>query len=114
VLTTAPALHSLIIHECMDVEYILGFLKHNHVDLRKPILEYCFRVKNGTGLLTYIVAFYRDLEVLSLAGCHQLAFGDYHLIPRLKKLSELNHLGCEVHYVCVKVLETHVSICAHM
>jgi len=110
----APALHSLSIHEHKDVAYILGFLFPKHVDLKKLILEYCWLCKNDTGLLANILALYPDLEVLSLAGYHQLTSAVYCLIPRLKKLSELNLLDCQVHYVCVKLLETHVCICERM
>jgi hypothetical protein len=107
----APALHTLIIREREDVADILGFMKHKPVDLRKLILERCCLVEDSTGLLANIVALYPDLEVLSLNGCHSLTSTGYCLIPRLKKLSELNLSECKVQYVCVKLLKTHVCIC---
>jgi len=60
------------------------------------------------------VALYPDLEVLSLESCHPLTSTGYSLIPRLKKLSELNVSDCEVDYVYVKLLEMHVFIRKHM
>ena len=56
------------------------------------------------------MALYPNLEVLSLQGCEPLTSAAYCLIPRLKKLSELDLSHCEVDYVCVKLLETHVCI----
>jgi hypothetical protein len=40
----APALHLLKVRDRNDVARILEFLFHNHVDLRKLILEYCYLV----------------------------------------------------------------------
>ena len=114
VLRAAPTLHSLIICGRLDVEDILEYLFHKHVDLRKLILEHCCLVVDSTGLLANIVALYPDLEVLSLESCSQLTSASYLLIQRLKKLSELNLSNCQVYYVCVKLLETHVCIREHM
>jgi hypothetical protein len=99
VLRAAPALHSLTIHGRDDVANILEFRNHIRGDLRKLIIERCWLGKRSTGLLENIVAFYPDLEVLSLKGCHQLKSGDYCPIPGLKKLSELNVYGCVVRYM---------------
>jgi Ran GTPase-activating protein (RanGAP) involved in mRNA processing and transport len=93
---------------------ILQLLNHIHGDLRKLILQDCWLGKDGTGLLANIVTLYPDLEALSLQGCRRLTSDSYRLIPRLKKLSELNLSYCQVHYVYVKLLETHVCICEHM
>ena len=87
---------------------ILKFLFHIRGDLRKLILMYCKLGEDGTGLLANIVALYPDLEVLSLEGCRPLTSTGYHLIQHLKKLSELNLSNCQVLYVCVKLLKTHV------
>ena len=99
VLRAAPALHSLIIRGRDDVADILEFRNHIRGDLRKLILEDCFLGKGSTGLLENIVAFYPDLEVLSLEGCSSLKSGDYCPILGLKKLSELNVYGCVVRYM---------------
>jgi hypothetical protein len=107
----APALHSLIICGREDVADILKFMKHKHVDLRRLILKFCNPYEDNTGLLANIVASYPELEGLSLDCCYPRTSADYHLIPCLKKLSELNLSCCEVHYVCVKLLEMHVCIC---
>ena len=107
VLTMAPALHSLIIRHRSDVEDILEFLFHKHVGLRKLILHDCWFVEDDTGLLANIVALCQDLEFLSLESC-ELTSAGFWLIPHLKKLSELNLSHCEVHYMCNKLLETHV------
>jgi len=96
----APALHSLIIREREDAADILQYLCQKHVDLRKLILYACCLGEDITGLLAKIVDLYPDLEGLSLADCQPLAYADYCLIPRLKKLSELKLSYCEVHYVC--------------
>jgi hypothetical protein len=103
----APALHSLSIHDRKDAVRILGTLFHSHVDLRKLILKYCNLGKDSTGIITNIVAFYPDLETLSLARCYPITSAVYTLIPRLKKLSELNLSHCQVHYV-VKLLQTDI------
>ena len=92
---------------------ILKFPFCGHNDLRKLIIMNC-DVEDGTGFLANIVALYPDLEVLSLESCSSLTSAGYRLIPRLKKLSELNLSGCEVDYMYVKPLETHVCICEHM
>jgi len=79
------------------------------------ILNYCWLGEDGTGLLANIVdLYYPDLEGLSLEGCRPLTYADYCLIPRLKKLSELELSNCQVCYENVKQLETHVSIREHM
>ena len=111
----APALHSLTIRGRNDAAHILELLLKNIRGLRKlGILEGCCLYENITGLFANIVALNPDLEVLSLDGYHELTSASYHLIPRLKKLSELN-VGCaEVYYMCVKLLETHVCIREHM
>ena len=114
VLTAAPALHSLVICERKDVADILEFLNHIHGYLRKLSLEYCWFGEGSTGLLGNVVALYPDLEFLSLEGCCPITSADYCLISRLKKLSELNLTNCQVDYVCVKLLETHVCVCEHM
>ena len=133
VLRAAPALHSLIVRQRKDVADILEFLNPNQGclrklirqflnpiqgclrnlileflnpiqgGLRKLILEYCSLDDDSTGIFANIVALYPDLEVLSLEGCRQLTPAGYRLIPRLKKLSELNPFFCEVDYVCVCV-----------
>jgi hypothetical protein len=105
-----PALHSLIVRHRKDVADILQFLFHIHGDLRKLILKYCYLGEDGTGLLANIVALYPDLEVLSLEGCIPLTSAGYCLIPHLKKLSELNLSYCQVDYMYVKPLETHVCV----
>ena len=110
VLTVAPALHSLIIRERKDAARIVEFLFHIHGYLRKLILDGCWLGENSTGLLRKILELYPDLEVLSLEGCYPLTSAGYCLIPRLKKLSELKLSFCEVHYVCVKLLDTHVCV----
>ena len=111
----APALHSLTIRDRNDAEHILQLLL-NIRGLRKlRILKGCWLFYgNITGLFANIVALYPDLEVLSLAVHHELTSASYHLIPRLKKLSELNVGFPKVYYVCVKLLETHVCIREHM
>jgi hypothetical protein len=90
---------------------ILEILFHKRVDLKKLILDGCHFGNNANDLLTNIVALYPDLEALSLVECRQITSAGYRLISRLKKLSELNLSHFEVHYVCVKLLETHVCIC---
>ena len=113
-MTTAPALHSLIVREREDAAHVLEFLFHKHGDLRKLILKNCWLGEDGTGLLANIVSLYPDLEVLSLEGCYFLTSAAYCLIPHLKKLSELKLSNCQVDYVCVKLLETHVCTLEHM
>jgi hypothetical protein len=108
----APALHSLIISEREDVEQIVGILFECHVDIRKLVMDKCKLGKDSTGLLTKIVARYPDLEALSLTACQSLHSAAYHLIPCLKNLSELKFPFSEVHYVYVKLLETH-RLCIH-
>jgi hypothetical protein len=110
----APALHSLIVRGRADAERIVGTLFDGHVDLRKLILEDCFLGEDSTGFLTNIVALYPDLKVLSLEGSYPLRSAACSLIPRLKKLSELNLSLCRVRYVYVKLLQTDVRICEHM
>jgi len=89
VLTAAPALHSLTIRGREDVADILEFLNHIHGDLRKLSIKTCSFGKDSTGLFANIVALYPDLEGLSLALCYEFPSDVYFLIPRLKKLSEL-------------------------
>jgi Ran GTPase-activating protein (RanGAP) involved in mRNA processing and transport len=101
VLTVAPALHSLVIHDHVTSDDILQFLIHKHVDLRKLILKNCWLGEDDTGLLANIVDLYADLEGLSLKACFPLTSAEYGLLPRLKKLTELNLSHSEVHYVCV-------------
>jgi len=79
---------------------ILEFLFHKHVDLRKLILKCSWLGEDGTGLLANIVALYPDLEGLSLDDCYRITSAGYCLLPRLKKLSELNLSSCEVDCVC--------------
>ena len=110
VLTEAPALHSLIVFGRKDVADILEFLNHIHGDLRELIIEYWSFGEVSTGLLANIVALYPDLEGLTLERVSQLKSDDYCLIAQLKKLSELKLSHCQVHYLCVKLLETHVCI----
>ena len=103
----APALHSLTICDRNDAAHILELLLKNIRGLWKlRIHQYCCLGEDITGLFANIVALYPDLEVLSLAGYHQLTSAGYHLIPRLKKLSELKLSCIEVHNVCVKLLDT--------
>ena len=103
----APALHSLTICDRNDAAHILELLLKNIRGLRKlRIHQYCCLGEDITGLFANIVALYPDLEVLSLAGYHQLTSAGYHLIPRLKKLSELKLSCSQVHNVCVKLLDT--------
>ena len=99
VLRAAPALHSLTIFGRDDVANILEFRNHIRGDLRKLRIEYCCLGEGSTGLIENIVAFYPDLEVLSLQGCSSLKSGDYCPIPGLKKLTELNVYGYEVRYM---------------
>ena len=107
-------MHSLIIRDRKDVADILEFLNHIHGDLRKLIIEGCWFGEDSTDLIANIVALFPDLEVLSLKGSSILTSAGCHLIPRLKKLSELNLFMCRVDYVSVKLLETHVCIREHM
>ena len=93
---------------------ILEFLNSIQGGLRKLILKYCSLGDDSTGLLANIVALYPDLEVLSLEHCYQITSAGYCLIPRLKKLSVLNLMNYKVDYVCVKLLETYVSIREHI
>jgi len=87
---------------------VLKFLFHKDGYLRELILDFCYLGEDGTGLLSKIVAFYPDLEVLSLRGCFPITADGYCLIQGLTKLSELNLSHCEVYYVCDKLLETQV------
>jgi Ran GTPase-activating protein (RanGAP) involved in mRNA processing and transport len=95
----APSQHSLIIDRRDDAERILGTLFDRHIDLRKLILRYCTVHEDGTGILSNIVAFYPDLEVLTLQGCSKITSAGYSVIPRLKKLIELNLSNCQVNYM---------------
>ena len=109
----APALHSLTIRDRNDAAHVLEWLL-NIRGLRKLILECCWLGEDSTSLLANIVALYPDLEVLSLAICYPLSYAGYRHIFRLKKLSELNLSNCQVYYVNVKLLETHIYIREHM
>jgi hypothetical protein len=99
----APALHSFIIHGRKDGARILGILFERHVDIRKLILKGCNPGEDSTAILTNIVALYPDLEALTIQACSPLHSAAYSLIPCLKKLSELELLCCEVHYVYVQL-----------
>jgi hypothetical protein len=101
VLREAPALHSLIIERSEVAAHILEFLFRSRSDLRKLILNSCDFGEHGTGCLVNIVAFYPDLEVLSLEECGPFGSTGYRLISRLKNLSELNLSGCQVDYMYV-------------
>ena len=110
----APALHSLIIREREDASRILEFLFHIRGYLRKLILDRCCLGEDSTGLLDKIVDLYPDLEGLSMANCRPLTSAGYGLIPRMMKLSELDLSNCQVDYIYMKPLETHVCMCEHM
>jgi hypothetical protein len=99
VLINAPALYSLNIHNREDAADILQFHFHIHGYLRKLFLEDCYIDECSIGLLANNEALYPNLEVLSLKGCYPLPSSVYHLIPRLKKLTELNISYCLVHYI---------------
>jgi len=114
VLTVAPTLHSLIFRSREDVTDILEFLNHKRIKLRKLILEDCWLGEDNTDLLANIVDLYPDLEGLSLECSMSRTYSGYSLIPCLKKLSELNLSHCEVFYVYVKCLETHICIREHV
>ena len=111
VLSEAPALHTLVIHNRKDAALLLGYLFDSRVDLKQLILRCCSLGEDSTGLLAYIAAFYTDLEVLALEGCHPLTFAGYALIPCLKKLSELNLSHCKVNYLYIDLLKTSIHIC---
>jgi hypothetical protein len=110
----APALHSLTIHNRHDAADILELpLKIRSLkELR--IEHYILDFKDISGPFANIVSLYPDLEVLSLAGNHRLTSSSYRLIPRLRKLSELDLSYCQVEYVYVKQLDTHIYICEYM
>jgi hypothetical protein len=114
VLTAAPALHSLIIRQRTDAARILEFLNHKHVDVRKLFLEHCSFTQYGIDVIDNIIALYPNLESLSLEGCCSCSSCSYTVIPHLKNLYEPNLSNRQVHYVCVKSLETRVWLCAHM
>jgi hypothetical protein len=97
-----------------DAAPILRILFDRHIDLRKLMLTDCELGEDSTDIITNIVDLYPKLEVLSLDCCDPLNSAAYSLIPRLKKLSELNISYCQVHYVFVKLLQTDVCICEHM
>jgi hypothetical protein len=107
-------MHSLVIRQRQDAANILECLFSIRVNLRKLIVEYCYHCTESTGLLANVVAFYPDLQVLSLEGSYPLTFAGYSLIPGLKKLSELNLTFSPVEYIYIKPLETHVCIHEHM
>jgi hypothetical protein len=109
----APALHSLV-GDHHTAEKILKFEFHKNIDLRKLILKNCWFGELGIDLLAHFVDLYPDMEGLSLENCYPFTFESQRHISRLKKLSELNLSYCEVDYVCVKLLETHVCICEHV
>jgi hypothetical protein len=110
----APALHSLNICFRNDADRILKILFDSHVDIKKLILKKRDLGEKSTDILTAIVNMYPDLEALSLEDYSLITSTDYSLIPRLKKLSELNLKGFQVHYVYVKLLKTLVFIHEHM
>jgi hypothetical protein len=74
----------------------------------------CGCAKWSTCILVDIVALHPDLEDLEMEGCRPPTSNGYCLIPSLKKLSELTLSYCQVHYVRVNLLETHVFICESM
>ena len=92
----APALRSLIVRNRGDAADILKFQFRNHGDLRILVLENCLLGEDSTGLLTNIVAFYPDLEGLSLQCCRPITSAGHYLIPQLKKLTELDLSLCKV------------------
>jgi hypothetical protein len=102
----APALHSLIVRERRDAAYIMEFLFHKHFDLKKLRLEHCWLGEDTTGLLANIVDLCPNLEGLSLTDCQPLTSAGYDLIPRLKKLSELNLSMCQVIVCMLKYYRT--------
>jgi hypothetical protein len=114
VLTIAPALYALIIHQRSDAADILKSLFHIHGYLRELILKDCCLGEDSTFLITRIVELYPDLQVLSLEGCRPITLDGYCHIGRLVKLSELNLSNCKVDYIYVKLLEIHVCVCEHM
>jgi hypothetical protein len=83
---------------------ILGILFDNQVNLRKLIVNYCNLGENGSDILANIVALNPELKVLSLEGCGPITSAVYSLIPRLKKLTELNLSYCEVEYIHIHML----------
>jgi hypothetical protein len=94
----APALHSLNICYRDDAVRILKIPFDSHVDIKKLILKRCDRGKDSDDILTTIVDLYPDLEALSLKECNGI--DGLSLIPRLKKLSELNLAYCGYENVC--------------
>jgi hypothetical protein len=114
VLRAAPALQSVIIDNRVDVAHILKYVFGNCRYLRKLFLKGCYLAEVDGGLLQKIVVLYPNLEVLSLQSCSPLTSAEYSLIPHLKKLSELELWFCEVDYIYVKPLKTHVCIHEHM
>jgi hypothetical protein len=110
----APALRSLIIRTRHDMLRIVKILCDSHVDIRKLVLINCYLRGDSAGFLTDIVTLYPDLDALSLIECRSLHFTVYSVIPHLKKLSELQLSGCEVHCVYVQLLQTDVCICEHI
>ncbi|KDR11567.1 F-box protein SKP2A-like [Zootermopsis nevadensis] len=95
VLTDVPALHSFNIYGREDAAQLLEFLFDTCDYLNELILQFCNLGEDSTRLLTDIVAFYPDLEVLVLKGCKPLTDAGYSLIPRLQKLSGLNLSHCK-------------------
>jgi Ran GTPase-activating protein (RanGAP) involved in mRNA processing and transport len=96
------------------VERVLEILVDSHVDLKKLILKYCDIGDEFTGILSKVVALNPELETLSLVDCHVWPNAASSLVPRLKKLSELNLSHLEVYYVHIKPLQPHVSIFEQM
>ncbi|PNF15552.1 hypothetical protein B7P43_G16476 [Cryptotermes secundus] len=90
VLAEAPALHSFIIDNRDDAFQLLELLFDSCGCLKKLNLRFCSLSEDSTGLLASIVAFYPNLEELTLKGCFPLTEAGYSLIPRLKKLSVLD------------------------
>jgi hypothetical protein len=114
VLTLAPALHSLVVHDNYTEKKILKFEFHKNIDLRKLILKNCWFGEPGIDILAHFMDLCPDLEGLLLESCKPLTFESQRQISRLNKLSELNLSYCEVDYVYVKLLGTRVCICEHM
>jgi len=104
-------MHLLIIRQRKDAVHILKIVFHKHLNIRKLILKGCWLGESSNGLLANIVDLYPDLDGLSLVDRGPLTPASYGLIPRLKKISELELSDWEVNYLCVKLLETHISIC---
>jgi hypothetical protein len=111
----APELDSFVVSLRKDYVDILETLCGSHVKIRKLI------VRKGVGdvelgqIFIDLVDSYPELESLSLTNVDLFPFCVCSVIPRLKKLSELELSCCSVCFVYVKQFETnHVCICEHM